>query len=104
MLTILLFFASMCIVGVVFIGWVIVSMARFAGRLAGSMIGMTRSEEILGPGLVCGQSRCREVNPAGARFCRRCGGAVDGAESPSVGAVGSDVSEGYQTGSTLMQG
>ena len=76
MFTVLLFFAGMCVASVVFTGWVIASIARFAGRMAGAALGIRSRAQILASSPRCPQIRCQQVNPAGAHFCRRCGAAI----------------------------
>ena len=72
----LLVFAAIIIMAVIFVFWLVVTIIRGLARL------------VVGPGLKqpvvlpphdppntrrCTRDSCRSINPAEARFCRRCG-------------------------------
>ncbi|HEX3356586.1 MAG TPA: zinc ribbon domain-containing protein [Tepidisphaeraceae bacterium] len=77
--TIFLFIAITGVTAVLFGGWVIFSILKLAWRAGGALRGGVgnRGGFISGGGdsaaRVCGNARCRAANPAGAKFCRRCG-------------------------------
>lgn len=73
--------AAIVVTALLFVGWLIVMVLR----------GLTRL--FLGPGLMpttrpaprrmshtrsCNRQSCKSINPVEARFCRRCGGSLDG--------------------------
>ncbi|HXE54110.1 MAG TPA: hypothetical protein VN541_13900 [Tepidisphaeraceae bacterium] len=76
----LLVFAAIIITAVIFVFWLVVTIIRGLARL------------VVGPGLKpppvlpphdpqntrrCVRDSCRSINPAEARFCRRCGQRLD---------------------------
>jgi len=76
--------AMIFITAILFGGWVIISIARVVFRTLGLALGgcntATRarvgySGPVMAPPqmIVCSNPRCRNANPGGARFCRRCG-------------------------------
>lgn len=82
LLTILLFVVVMIIGAVLFAGWVTMTVLRAVWNGVG-LVGRTM---MCGPAggcgmfrrrrqrlVVCRNGQCRQGNPPGARFCRRCG-------------------------------
>ncbi len=93
--TILIFFGVIALAAVVFGGWMLVWMARgiyrtlFGHRLvsqarASHSMRIHRREP---SSLRCDRPLCRAENPAGARFCRRCGRSLPDAGRLSVQRV-----------------
>ncbi len=70
---ILVFVAITAVAVVVFGGWIMVGAGRWVVRSVGGSPGRARGTEGM---VVCPQAGCRISNPAGARFCRRCGSAM----------------------------
>jgi hypothetical protein len=73
LLTVAIFVAVMAVTGLLFGGWVIVTIARIIGTVLG---GRRRA---FSAGVLCPNARCRQSNPAGAAYCRRCGRSLDAA-------------------------
>lgn len=60
--------------------WMIVSLARLLVRGIGRMLGAEHRparKRAVAAGRVCGRRGCGHVNPAEARFCTRCGQALE---------------------------
>jgi len=75
---ILIFMAVIAITTVVFWAWLFVVLVRLAVRGMKWTLGLFFPDPASPPPLpdatvVCTRSRCRAINPATARFCRRCG-------------------------------
>ena len=70
--TILIFVGIMGVTALLFGGWVVVSIVRFAARKLSGQPAML-PPQMTGMGPTCANDRCRTTNPPGARFCRRCG-------------------------------
>lgn len=70
-------FLSIAVLGVgavLFIGWLAVVLVRGGGRLLGLATGLNfGSAGRAAAAVVCPRKQCRAINPAEARFCRRCG-------------------------------
>jgi zinc ribbon protein len=71
-------FAVMAMLWVVFFVWLISTIARGVWSGVSRVAGVKRTYQ---PAAISGQVRCRRVrcramNPAGAKFCRRCGAPV----------------------------
>lgn len=77
---ILIFIGVIAITALLFCVWIIVMIARLGARMVGAMFAPPRAPAMpfvrAVPAVRCGNSRCNAMNPAGARFCRRCGHAV----------------------------
>ena len=73
----LLFVAIMAITALLFAGWVVVSLGRGLWSLlfGGSQRRVTSPATL--NSIICPRDRCRAPNLVGARFCRRCGFAMD---------------------------
>ena len=76
-ITIIFLFTGLIAIGaVVFAIWLFVSIVKW--MIGGTMslvraTGGGRMQPISSPSLACTRRSCRAVNPASARFCRRCG-------------------------------
>ncbi len=84
--TILIFMGVMAVTAVIFGAWIMVTIVRvvfrglaaiFAPPALPPMPSATR-------GTMCPNESCRAVNPAAARFCRRCGRQLPQAQRVSV--------------------
>ncbi len=98
LLTVFIFVGVIAVTALVFGGWILVKMIRGIGSLLGLSAGPAPghvNRHIIGtwqPGpspmqltyttnpnavppasMQCGSPGCRQLNPVGARFCRRCG-------------------------------
>ena len=73
--TIFIFFGVIAVTALVFGGWLIVSIVRFVIRSIASAVDPTppMPRTVVQEGVVCRNNQCRCANPAGVRFCRRCG-------------------------------
>ena len=86
---ILIFFAVIVITAVLFGGWLMVAIMRFVisgivAMLGGNTAG-TRSRTVRAlTNVRCPRQGCRTSNPATARFCRRCGSEMPGAQQVTV--------------------
>jgi ribosomal protein L40E len=69
-----IFIAATCVTLVLFGGWLIVMTAKGVGYFARMLLGETSQQMI--PRQSC--PGCRQINPASARFCRRCGQTLPG--------------------------
>lgn len=59
---------------VVFSVWLIAMVLGFVGRTIGGIFGWNQPTAALTrPSYPCPRASCRAINPASARFCRRCG-------------------------------
>ncbi|MGH7178703.1 MAG: hypothetical protein ACREJC_15100 [Tepidisphaeraceae bacterium] len=76
--TVFVFFGVIAVTALLFGGWLIFVLVRLVVRGIASIVdpGTVESRPVVYEGLVCRNSQCRCVNPAGARYCRRCGGAL----------------------------
>jgi hypothetical protein len=74
-LTILVFIGVIFVTALIFSIWVVVSIVRTVFRAIMAIFGATRgpTSALHVHGRVCGNARCKAVNPGVARFCRRCG-------------------------------
>lgn len=81
---ILLFVGVIAVTALIFCVWVIAMVLRLVLRGIGTLFmaprvgarksGWTMTEHrTTGDSVICASQRCRAANPAGARFCRRCG-------------------------------
>jgi hypothetical protein len=70
----LLLIGAIIVAAVLFGLWVIALVLKFVGRGIAAMFGFGRPmEQLTRPSYPCPRNACRAVNPASARFCRRCG-------------------------------
>ena len=59
---------------VVFSVWLIAMVLGFVGRTIGAIFGWNQPiAPLTRPSYPCPRTSCRAINPASARFCRRCG-------------------------------
>ena len=73
----------------VFGGWVLVVIGRFAFRLLGGLFGAHPAGVGPPPHFVrCPHARCMADNPHSARFCRRCGKVLRPGETLSIRRAG----------------
>ena len=81
---ILIFVGVIAITALLFGVWIIVAIARVIFRIIGSMFAPPRMPPmpvVRAAGTIrCTNDRCNGQNPASARFCRRCGTALDAAQ------------------------
>jgi hypothetical protein len=79
LVAILVFVAVLIVAGLIFGGWVIVSVLRLLGRLVGGGRSAGPPARLPPPlrRVQCPHTNCRAANAPSARFCRRCGRAVD---------------------------
>ena len=84
---ILIFVGVIAITALLFGVWIIVAIARVITRIIGSMLALPKVPPMPPTHLVraghtirCTNDRCNGQNPAAARFCRRCGTALDAAQ------------------------
>ena len=73
LLTIALFFVMIAITAVIFSGWVIFAIARGIFRGASGLFQSDSPQRTISNTRRCMNRGCGAVNPADARFCRRCG-------------------------------
>ncbi|MDB5173621.1 MAG: hypothetical protein JWO87_3878 [Phycisphaerales bacterium] len=80
----LIFIAVIVVTVIIFGGWVVVTLIRTIARaISGPRTAPVARQVSYGPPLArqqlirCPQTRCMADNPAGARFCRRCGQAME---------------------------
>jgi hypothetical protein len=70
----LLTVAAIVVAAVLFGVWAVVIIFRVVGRGIASLLGFSRPmEPLTRPSYPCPREACRAINPASARFCRRCG-------------------------------
>ena len=70
----LLAVAAIIVAAVLFGVWVIAIIFKALGRGIASIFGWSRPmEPLTRPSYPCPRMACRAINPASARFCRRCG-------------------------------
>jgi hypothetical protein len=80
---ILIFVGVIAITAILFGIWVFVGIIRIIARIVMAVFApcptRRRSMPISRalPSIRCGNDRCHAMNPANARFCRRCGQAVE---------------------------
>jgi len=76
LLIILIMVAVVGMTAMVFCVWAVMSLARGAWRL---LFGKSQKPSVNAAGTkTCGNTQCECVNPAQARFCRRCGRMLPG--------------------------
>lgn len=94
--TILVFFGVIAVTVVVFGIWLIVTVVRMIARAIGGGSCMSRPDALPAPprsiarellSVRCRRSGCGADNPAGAKFCRRCGAELAETQSVSVRRV-----------------
>lgn len=76
LVTILVFIAVIAITAVIFGGWIIFSIVRGIFGAVAWLLDAPRPQQAIAhssEGIRCANQRCHATNPAGARFCRRCG-------------------------------
>jgi len=62
------------VAAIVFSVWLIAMVLGFVGRSIGALFGWNRPlQPLTRPSYPCPRTSCRAINPASARFCRRCG-------------------------------
>jgi hypothetical protein len=70
----LLLIGAIVVAAVLFGLWVVAIVLKFIGRGIAAMFGFSSpAEPLTRPSYPCPRASCRAVNPASARFCRRCG-------------------------------
>lgn len=74
-LLILLFFGVIAITAILFVCWTLFSILAWMFRGVRAAVAPQPRRKIAAP-IVCHQSGCQLSNPADARFCRRCGQAL----------------------------
>jgi hypothetical protein len=67
------FVAVMILTAVVFFGWLIVSIIRLVLGGIAAVFSPPRPKASFSHTVRCRQAGCQAINPADARFCRRCG-------------------------------
>ncbi len=74
----LLIMGVIAITAVLFGGWLVVTLIKGVAHGIGSLFSGSKPPlPPLQPGqLRCGRKECRCVNPAAARYCRRCGAQI----------------------------
>ena len=81
---ILIFVGVIAITALLFGVWIIVAIARVIYRIISSMFALPSMPPMpvvrAGHTIRCTNDRCNGQNPAAARFCRRCGTALDAAQ------------------------
>jgi ribosomal protein L40E len=70
---IIFFLVILAIATVAFWVWVVAVVARMLGRGVRTVFGGQPDPPAPEGSLCCPRDRCRALNPAAARFCRRCG-------------------------------
>jgi ribosomal protein L40E len=83
--TIFFFLGAIAISAVLFVVWVIWSVLRILGTVFFHVLFGRRKAPVMIEAkplnvMVCPNPRCRDENPTGARFCRRCGSEMPGAQ------------------------
>ncbi len=78
---ILIFIGVIAITAVLFTIWVVVGIMRLGVRLLGALFAPPQ-RPTMPPiralsSIGCGNSMCNAINPSNARFCRRCGQALE---------------------------
>ena len=85
--TFFLLAAVMMVTALLFGGWLIVSIIRLMFRAVGAVFKPLTLNPIVGPtarAVICSNTRCRGANPATARFCRKCGVALQVSQRVAV--------------------
>jgi ribosomal protein L40E len=86
-LTILMFFIVIILTAVVFCGWVVFMIGR---TIAGGITSLfpvcprRREQARISNTVQCPTRMCGAINPSSARFCRRCGRGLPGAQRVQV--------------------
>jgi hypothetical protein len=87
-LSIIIFFVVIVITAMVFFIWLIVGGVRLVTGLIGSVFAPNRSPRMMSarsiPTIRCPTHGCQAINPSDARFCRRCGRGLPGAQRVQV--------------------
>ena len=92
LLSILIFVGVIAVTALVFGIWIVSTVLRAILRAFGAIFFSTRVPHLppmpmATRGTVCGNARCRAVNPDTARFCRRCGTELPQAQRVNVRRV-----------------
>lgn len=78
---IFIFIGVIAITALLFTVWVIVGIARLGMRMLGAVFApprrMTMPPVRAISSIRCGNDHCNAMNPSNARFCRRCGQALE---------------------------
>jgi ribosomal protein L40E len=87
--SILIFFVVIVFTAVVFFGWIAFSVIRFVFGGVGSLFAPTQSRGRINASRVtntvqCSLRMCGAINPAEAKFCRRCGRGLPAAQRVQV--------------------
>jgi hypothetical protein len=74
-LTLVIFIGVIAVTLLLFGGWLTVTIVRLISRGIGSAVNAAGAlpRQASGPAVLCDYAQCRQANPPGARFCRRCG-------------------------------
>jgi ribosomal protein L40E len=81
-ISILVFMGVIAVTALVFAVWLVVTLLKLTFRAVGAIVAPapqrhTDPQHVAHSppmhGRVCANERCHATNPAGARFCRRCG-------------------------------
>lgn len=85
-LTVFIFIGVMAVTALLFGVWLIVSVVRVVARGVGRVLAPPRLPPMpsASRGITCPHERCAALNPATARFCRRCGRALPETQRVSV--------------------
>jgi hypothetical protein len=80
-----IFFAVIALAGMLFAVWVVFIIARGLMNGLGALLHRRqRPTPIIAIGSRCQTRGCQQLNPEGARFCRRCGRGLPGAHRVQV--------------------
>lgn len=83
-LTILMFFGVIATTALVFCVWLVVGIVKLIARGMAALFGPLPPMPGVTDGIACRIELCGASNPAGARFCRRCGSRLPQVQHVSV--------------------
>jgi hypothetical protein len=72
-----LFVVVMVVTAALFVGWVVVNLVRGLFRLVAGPSRPAPPPVHQFDSIICDREHCRAINPAPARFCRRCGSPLE---------------------------
>jgi len=73
----ILFVVVMVVTAALFVGWVVVNLVRGVFRLVAGPPRSAPRPAVNLDSIICDREHCRAINPAPARFCRRCGSPLE---------------------------
>jgi ribosomal protein L40E len=86
---VMLFVLVMVVAAFLFAGWVVVSIIRLLWRaVTSSPSASSAAAPRAMDSRMCVRDHCRAINPSQAKFCRRCGSAMNGVATAQRGLAG----------------